>query len=107
MLFVKTICNDNGARENIRCDLDSSPAGWIAMPAQLEAEALALLPFVTLTTEGGIVTAVSDNAEARAAWEAENQPAPPAMTTEEAMLDLLTELDYRTSLLELGITGGM
>lgn len=107
MLYVKITSNDNGAHENIRCNLDSLPDGWIAVPSQLESEALDLLPFITLTIEDGVLTSISDNAETRAAWEAENQPPPPTMTTEEAMLDLLTELDYRTSLLELGITGGM
>lgn len=38
---------------------------------------------------------------------AELEPPMPQLTTEEIMLDMMTELEYRTSLLELGIGGAL
>lgn len=35
----------------------------------------------------------------------EPEPTQPQMTTEEAIMEMVTDLDYRTSLLELGIGG--
>lgn len=38
---------------------------------------------------------------------AELEPPAPQLTTEEIMLDMITDLEYRTSLLELGIGGAL
>ncbi len=35
----------------------------------------------------------------------EPEPAAPQLTTEEAIMEMVTDLEYRTSLLELGIGG--
>jgi len=47
------------------------PAGWAAVPAELEETAADALPWVSLTvSEDGKITGVTENTEAKAAWEA-------------------------------------
>ena len=62
--------------------------------------------FGTLTVDGGIVTAFTPDVEAWEQWQAEHPASPPAMTLEEAILDKLTELEYRQDLIALGLAEG-
>lgn len=62
--------------------------------------------FGTLTVEDGIVTAFTPDVEAWEQWQAEHTEPIPQMTTQEAILDKLTEIEYRQDLMELGLTEG-
>lgn len=46
------------------------PEGWAAIPAELEETAAAYLPWITLTLQDGAITAVTENIDGKAAWEA-------------------------------------
>jgi hypothetical protein len=61
MLIVELQAQSNGARGNMRYDLDAPPVpeGWAAVPEELEEKALAYLPFLELTVEAGVITAVA------------------------------------------------
>lgn len=84
MLIVEIPALLNGAHHNQTCDSITPPDGWAVVPPELEEQAEALLPFVTLSVLDGVITAVSDNTEARAA--AATEPKPAAPTDEVAVL---------------------
>ncbi len=69
MLIVKLEPEENGAMANqvIYPALDAVPEGWAEIPQRLEAKALALLPWMTLSLRGGTVTDVGDDDIGRAA----------------------------------------
>ncbi len=69
MLIVKLETEESGARANqvIYPALDTVPEGWAEIPPELEAKALALLPWMTLKLRGGVVTAIGDDDVGRAA----------------------------------------
>ena len=62
--------------------------------------------FGTLTVEDGIVTAFTPDVEAWEQWQSEHPEPVAQMTTQEAILDKLTEIEYRQDLMELGLTEG-
>lgn len=62
--------------------------------------------FGALTVEDNIVAAFTPDVEAWEQWQAEHTEPIPQMTTQEAILDKLTELEYRQDLTELGLTEG-
>lgn len=67
--------------------------GYIEVPPHLEHIALDCLGYCGLTMESGILTDITPM---------ERPPTPPpAMTTGEAVLDMLADLDYRMNLQEL------
>lgn len=69
MLIVKLETEENGARANqlIYPALDAAPEGWVEIPKELEAQALSLLPWMTLRLRGGAVVGVADDEAGRAA----------------------------------------
>ena len=77
MLYISRTPNDNGAYDNLECDLQKVPDELIPIPPEMEDTARQLLPWVKLTLAGDVVVAVEDNAEAREAWEALPKPEPP------------------------------
>ena len=88
MLIVKIAAEPNGAHASQASSAPIAPPdGWIVIPADLEATALPLLPWVKLTLENGVVAAVEDDAEARAAWEA--IPVPPPEPTAQERIEAL------------------
>lgn len=62
--------------------------------------------FGTLMVEDGIVVAFAPDTAAWERWQAGHTEPIPPMTTQEAMMDKLTELEYRQDLMELGLTEG-
>ena len=103
MLMINLTAESNGAHAS---QMSSAPLippdGWAVLPPALEATALPLLPWVKLTIENGVVTAVEDDAEARAAWEAIPVP-PPEPTAQDDANALLIDHEYRLTLIELGV----
>ena len=59
MLIIKKNALPNGAHENLSGDIGYIPEGWLAVPPELEAEAQVYLPFIILTIEDSIITAVA------------------------------------------------
>ena len=66
MLIVKLEAGENGARKNqvIIPALEHVPEGWAAVPPELEAEALELLPWLDLEVRDGAVAGIGDAARA-------------------------------------------
>lgn len=64
MLIVKLEAGQNATRANqvIIPALKHIPEGWAVVPPELEAEALALLPWLTLEVHDGVITGVGDAA---------------------------------------------
>lgn len=60
--------------------------------------------FGTLTVEDGIVTAFTPDAEAWERWQAEHPVPEPQPTAEEDRDAMLVDLEYRMTLMELGVT---
>ena len=73
MIIINLTPCENGAHANqtISFKMKTLPKGWAAVPAELEADAAAILPWVTLTVKRGKITAIAENAEAKLAHEAE------------------------------------
>lgn len=92
MIILKIEPNDNGSHDNQVCGfaLPTIPGGWAVVPPELEAQTIELLPWVILEMEDGEIIGVSDNAEDRAAADAEPTPEP-APTPEE---QLRADVDY-------------
>ena len=59
MLIIKQEPLENGAHANQSGTIHTIPDGWLAVPQELEAEAASYLPFIVLTVENGIITAVA------------------------------------------------
>ena len=98
-MIIKISPNPNGSHTNQSVSLRIIPEGWIELPRHLEAEFIASGSFCDLTIEDGVLTGITPLPMPKP------EPVPPApMTTEELALDLLTDLNYRTTLLELGMT---
>lgn len=88
MLIIRTAAESNGAHASQMSSAPVTPPdGYIVIPPELEAAALPLLPWIKLTIEDGVVTAVEDDTDARGAWEA--IPAPPSPPTEQGRIEAL------------------
>ena len=63
MLVLELKQRPNGAHNNLRYETVpedfTPPEGWAIVPENLEDEALGYLPFIDLTVEDGIITAVA------------------------------------------------
>jgi len=103
MLIIKTEAESNGAHASQMSSAPIMPPdGYIVIPADLEATALPLLPWVKLTVVDGAVTAVEDDTEARAAWAAIPVPVPEPTAQDDADA-MLIDIEYRLTLIELGV----
>ena len=96
--------NESGAYPPIQSwNAPTPPDGYYQVADGIE---LSCGGFGTLTVEDGIVIGFTPNAEAWEQWQAEHPEPVPQMTTQEAILDKLTEIEYRQDLMELGLTEG-
>ena len=89
MLIIEINALPNGAHRNQTCDSITPPDGWAVVPAELEAQTVPLLPFVTLTVANGKITAVADNAEAREAAKKAEPVVVPEPTAEDIINAIL------------------
>ena len=104
MLIIKLTPEVNGAHDNNSVNGTMVvPDGWVVVPQELEQTAASLLPWVTIAVKDGIVTTIADDSAASAAWEARPQPEPEP-TTEETMLELAADHEYRLCMQELGLS---
>ena len=95
MLIVEISAEPNGAHASQTTSAPITPIdGWIVVPTALEAATLPLLPWVKLTVKNGVVTAVEDDAEARAAWLASLPPEPEPQPTAEERISQLEAIVY-------------
>ncbi len=90
MLIVRLEPCENGALPNqtIYPALPEIPEGWAVVPPELEERAAELLPWVRPEVKDGKIVGVSDNAEARAAAEAEEPCEEPPTEVEQLRADL-------------------
>ena len=72
MTIVRNIPRSNGGRPNqtVNGVLKNIPDGWLVVPEELEAAARAYLPWLNIEVQDGVIVGVSENVEARAAFEA-------------------------------------
>jgi hypothetical protein len=62
MIIIETTALENGAHRNQTGDALTVPDGWIAVPEELEAEAMGYLPYIDMTVSDGAITAVAQGA---------------------------------------------
>lgn len=102
-MYIKTKPNQSGAYPAPQ----SRPAyGCVELPERFLADFINCNGFVTLTIKDGAVTALEPNTSARDAWQAEhpNPPEqPPAPTAQDDTDEMLVDLEFRVTLLELGV----
>lgn len=97
-MIIKLEPYENGAHANQSNTPKVIPDGWVAVPRHLEAEAMSYLPFIELTVEDGVLTAVAQGTIPEP--EPEPEPEPTAQDDTDAML---VDHEYRLTLLELGV----
>jgi hypothetical protein len=98
MLIVEMNALSNGAHRNQIGDFKTVPDGWVLVPSELEADAMQMLPFIDLIFEGGQLASVVQGEIPAPA------PSPdPAPTTEEDLMAMGVDHEYRLTLLELGV----
>ena len=99
MQYIRSTPNESGAYP---APQSSTFPDALALTDEQTAQLVAYNGFVTLTVDGGAVTAVTPDTQAWEAWKAslpaEMQPEP---TLEEVALDLLAEHEERLCMLEL------
>jgi hypothetical protein len=59
MILLEIDKDEGGRRNNQICDIMPVPDGYLAVPSELEKEAMAYLPFIEITIEDGVITAVA------------------------------------------------
>ena len=104
MRFIKKIPDVNGAYFPIQSWDGAAPADEHYLVA--DGVELSCGGFGELIIENDIVIGFTPNVEAWEQWQAEHTEPIPQMTTQEAILDKLTEIEYRQDLMELGLTEG-
>lgn len=72
MTIIRIEPYENGAHANqtINGTLSAVPEGWAVVPPELEAAAASYMPWVRLAAADGVVTSLTLNEAARAAFEA-------------------------------------
>lgn len=95
--------HDGSYRQIFELDRTTAPDGCYQVSDGVE---LSCGGFGTLMVEDGVVTAFTPDVAAWERWQAEHPTPVPQMTTQEAILDKLTEIEYRQDLMELGLTEG-
>lgn len=108
MIIIRKTPFDNGAYGNQTYSGQTLPEGYYAVPIALEPAWHQFAPFVTLTIESGEITAIADNAEARAAQkakdDAEREAAPP--TIEEQLAQAQEQIAQLQAVVDTMLTGG-
>lgn len=98
-MIIKIEPDSNGAHMNQLNTPPIIPDGWVEIPQHFEAAFIASGSFCDLVFDGKTLVDITPLPIPGP------EPVPLApMTTAELSLDLLTELNYRTTLLELGMT---
>ena len=98
MLLIEIRPLSNGAHRNQRGVNIDVPKGWVEVPLGLEEKAMDMLPFVNLVMENGVLTDVEQGIIP------EPQPEPePEPSTEDDMMSMAVDHEYRLTLLELGV----
>lgn len=97
MTIIQIDALPNGAHDNQTInDMISLPEGWAAIPEEIPIPNT--FPFVGVEVEGGTVTALLSGVTP------DPDPEPiPIPTPDEDRDALLVDLEYRTTLLELGV----
>ena len=92
MLIIETTALSNGAHRNQTYSGTEIPEGWIAVPADMEAEAKACLPFIVLDiNDEGILVGITEDTEARSACETEQPDDMEQVPALESRVDALEE----------------
>lgn len=92
--------HDGSYRQIFELDRTTAPDGCYQVSDGVE---LSCGGFGTLMVEDGIVTAFTPDVEAWEAWQAEHPEPEPQPTAEEDRDAMLIDLEYRMTLLELGV----
>ena len=101
MRIIKSTASDDGAYGMIIIQSGTTlPDGYLQVADGVE---LSCGGFGTLTVEDGIVTAFTPDVEAWERWQAEHPAPEPQPTAEEDRDAMLVDLEYRLTLLELGV----
>lgn len=103
MLYIREQENETGTHDNVETPENIVLDGWIAVPSELELKAKTLLPFISLTVVGGIISEVGGNAIAKSAYEAlpKVAPQPTLEETQNDIINMLVDYEYRLTLLEV------
>ncbi len=108
MIIIKKTPCDNGAYGNQTYSGQAPPDGWYVVPTALESVWQQYAPFVTLTVENEEITAIADNADARAAQrakdDAERVTAPP--TIEQQLAQAQEQIAQLQAVVDTMLTGG-
>lgn len=81
---------------------EQTPDGFAFCPEEMIEAFVASKGFVNITVADGTVTAMTENTEAREAWEAQPKTTPEP-SPEEDRDAMLADQEYRLTLLELGV----
>ena len=96
-MIIKIEAYENGAHANQSTTPKIIPAGWAIIPDGINLPDT--FPFVDITVEGNVVTAMTAGTVPEP--EPEPEPEPTAQADTDAML---VDHEYRLTLLELGVT---
>lgn len=94
MLFLRDPYN----YELLRTGMHVRGNGWKLVSPEIEDKLLDLLPFVLLTVENDVIVDVQEDTEAKL-----NPPDQPIPSVEPSLEEYLVDLDFRMSLIELGV----
>jgi hypothetical protein len=97
MLFVR---KKDSTYQLLETDIRIKGGGWMLVSPDVKDKLLPLLPYAKLTLDGDVIVDAEDDPEAREAAETK-QPEPDLQAD---MAELLIDLAYRTTLLELGVS---
>jgi hypothetical protein len=103
--IIQTQAGTSGSRPPIQSwQWGEPPEGFALCPEEFISAFTAAKGFVNIEIENGEVTTMTENTEARLAWEASLPPEPiPEPTAQDDLLALTVDHEYRLTLLELGV----
>ena len=96
MRIIEMKALPNGAHRNQTCDISFVPEGWAVIPDEMEIPAT--FPFVNIEVEDGVVTAMTEGVVPEPAPEPKPKP-----TAQDDTDSMMVDLEYRLTLLELGV----
>jgi hypothetical protein len=101
--IIKIESNQNGSRTPVQSWIaETAPDGFAIFPEDMVTTFNNANGFVNITVENGVVVSITENKEAKTAWEAIPKPVP-VPTAEEDMTAMLVDQEYRLTLIELGV----